>query len=64
MMSAVAKQMGNYHDGRYNFVLPYLTDENNPPPHQQANAATSDMSTLINRMAEEISSLKGKMAMM
>ena len=66
MMSVVANHMGQtYHDGRCEFVLPQsLQDENTPPPEQQANAASSEISNLLQNLANEISTLKGKMETM
>ena len=63
MMSVVANHMGQtYHDGRCEFVLPQsLQDENTPPPEQQANVASSEISNLLQNLANEISTLKGKM---
>ena len=66
MMSVVANHMGQtYHDGRCEIVLSQsLQDNNTPPPEQQANAASSEISNLLQNLANETSTLKGKMGTM
>ena len=62
MMSTVANHMeqGCY-DGRYGVLPPEMVDENTPPQQHQANAMTSEMSTIMKQMADEISNLRGEM---